>query len=274
MRDLHARRCPNVGDYDATTDARTRPDQEAAQRVGRRHLDPGRTVRDDRGQEGGSDLRDHDPPDRVLHARIRASPTWCSATPSKAICRGVTSRSTPMALELTTGAPHAGRPVRWRGRPPRQAAAHPDGPRGVRSPTTRCGCCARPGSSSGLQLVPDAELVGAVRERCTPGSRSCRPNGSATSSTSCSLLDRPSRWPVVLRRHRAGVDVPARVARHAARTGSDPSAQGRARPHPGRGRERAARCQARLRLPDHAAGGAVPRRRQAAHPRVPQGHRA
>ena len=81
---------------------------------------------------------------------------------------------------------------------------------------------------------------------------------------------------LVPRRHRPGRALPARAAGAASRARPDPPPQGRAEPHDRRGRERAPagtgrRRSARLRLPHHPPGRAVPRRRQAGDARLPVG---
>ena len=63
--------------------------------------------------------------------------------------------------------------------------------RRVASATTRCGCCAPPASSPATGSHPMTSWS-TRSASCAAGSRSCPPSASATSSTSCIIVDHPS----------------------------------------------------------------------------------
>ena len=138
---------------------------------------------------GGAGVRDHDPPGRGLLARTRASPRSSSPTPSRPTSSAATSPSTPWRSTLPE--PRAGRPVRRRGRPRRRAAAHAARRRRSPSPTTRCACCGPPASSPATASCPTTSWWRRSASWAA-GSRSCRPSASATSSTSCIVVDDPA----------------------------------------------------------------------------------
>ena len=98
-----------------------------------------------------------------------------------------------MAVRLPDGEfvdPFGGREA-----PGREDARHAARARGRRSRTTRCGCCARHGSSSQLDVTPAERVVRAIARDARPARRSCRPSGSVPSSTSCSSAsDRRRDW--------------------------------------------------------------------------------
>ena len=130
-------------------------------------------------------------------------------------------------------------PARPRGLLQRRPAAHASG-----------GALHRP-----LRPRPRRRLVESAVARSPTGSPSCRPSGSATSSTrSCWSTSHPSRsgsscaraWPT----------ISARAAGPGAGAGPDPAPQGRARAHVRRRRQD-------VPGPAAAARGALPRHRQA-----------
>ena len=175
-----------------------------------------------------------------------------------------------MALERDIADPDPRRPVRRRGRPGDANAAHAAVARGVlqRRPAAHAarGAVHRP-----LPAAAGCPSWSPRSPRCTAAWRSCRPSASATSSTSCITVDASERRAVVPDRDRPCRRVPAGAAGDASRAGPDPSPQGRADAHARRRRERSSRRASRLRLPPHAPGRAVPRRRQAADARLPEG---
>ena len=246
VRDLLAGRTPAHGasgelfDFDATTDAPPRRDQAAAARLGRRDLDAGRALRHDRRQEARaprrSRLRDHHPPRRGLPRRL--------AQARRRVQRP--DRGRPVAPRLHhqrdgAGAHHrladAGRPVR---RCRRSAHPHPAHAAGAgdqlqRRPAAHAARgplhrppAGHPGARAGRGREGDEGAAGdrvgrAHSRRARQADHPAAPDGRA----------------VVRHRHRPGRRVPARAADDAAGAGPDPSPQGRAHAHPGRGGERA-----------------------------------
>ena len=115
----------------------------------------------------------------------RASPTVVFADAIEADLSRRDFTVNAMALRLADRRrSRADRPVRRRGRPGRPGGcARRCRPRSP-SATIRCACCGPPGSSPATASSPTPELVDAVRDHGATASRSCRPSGSATSSTS------------------------------------------------------------------------------------------
>ena len=264
VRDLLLGRPLDRPTIDLTTDARPTEIKRLVAGLGRRGVDAGRAVRHDRRQ-----ARATGPSRSRPTAPRRTTPTRASPTSSFADAH----RGRPVAPRLhrqrdgaRAARPESGRPVRRR----RDLLVHAGCARRCRrtsrSPTTRCGCCGRRASSPATDLHARRRAGRRDRAGCDTGSRSCRPSASATSSTSCSSSTIRPRA-LVPRRHRAVRRVPARAPGDAARAGSDPPPQGRARPHDRRRRERDA-SRATASRTDRAARRAVPRRRQAEDPLV------
>ena len=238
--------------------------------LGRRRVDPGRALRHHRRPARRAEPTRSPPTGPRCTTPTPASPTSSSPTPSRPTCPAATSPSTPWRCALDARAARADRPLRRRRRPRRQAPAHAARARRVASATTRCGCCGRPASSPATASTPDAgpgrRGRGASRDRLEIVSA----ERIRDELDKLIVVDDPAAGLWFLRRHRAGRGVPARAAGDAPRAGPDPPPQGRAGPHDRRGRERAPATP----RPDfdfrHAAGRAVPRRRQAQDPLVPR----
>ena len=84
------------------------------------------------------------------------------------------------------------RPVRRCGRPRARRCCARRAARRTPSPTTRCGCCAPPGSRPSSASPSTPEVVEAMTA-WPSGSRSSPPNGSATSSSSSCCAPHPRR---------------------------------------------------------------------------------
>ena len=172
-----------------------RRDRAARAGLGRRRLDPGGALRHHRLPQGRPGLRDHHPPGRGLRARL-------------AQARGDLRRRhrrRPVAARLhhqragPAAARHgADRPLRRPRRPGRRPAAHAARPRDLlrRRPAAHAagGPLRRPLLA---RARPRARRRG--RGACTAACPSCRPSGSATSSTrsSWSTCPRAALWFVV-----------------------------------------------------------------------------
>ena len=194
VRDLLAGRPLDQPDIDLTTDARPSETKRIVSRMGRRGLDAGRAIRNDRRQarrRGRSRSRRIAP---TPTDPTRASPMWSIADAIEADLSRRDFTVNSMALTLpepswstrSTGATicssHrrlrtplvAGRVVQ------RRSAAH----------------AARGALHRGLRLDARTRLGRGRRPPARIGSRSCRPSASATSSTSCSwsTIRRPGLW--------------------------------------------------------------------------------
>ena len=160
------------------------------------------------------------------------------------------------------------RPVRRPGRSCRPGAPHAGHAGGSRSPTTRCGCCARPGSprSCGFTVAPDVvAAMTAMAGDLRPDHRRADPRRVHQAAA----RRRPVTGLRLLVDTGLAERLPARAARAAAGDRRARPAQGRLRAHADRGQQRD-RAGAGRPGPRAAAGRAAARHRQAGH----QGDRA
>ena len=177
------------GDFDLTTDARPDEIKELLRGWADAVWTPGRALRHDRRSEGRArryEITTHRA--EAYTDRLAASPTSCSRTRSRSTCPARLHRQRDGAR----ASPRAGarRSVRRR----RRSLGRSDCARRCRrrraSATTRCACCGPLASSPATASSPTPSSSPPCGP-CTTGWRSCRRNASATSSTSCIVLDRP-----------------------------------------------------------------------------------
>ena len=158
-------------------------DQGRAGRVRRRDLDAGRAVRHDRRQarRRGSTRSPRTAPTSYHDDSRKPDVEFADAIEADLSRRDFTINA--LALELTADVADAGRSVRRRGRPDDPHAAHPAGAGGQLQRRSAADAAGR------AVHRPAGHEAGARRwsprsRPCTRGWRSCRPSGSATSSTS------------------------------------------------------------------------------------------
>ena len=229
----------------------------------------------DRRRRHAAELRDHHVPLRGVPRRRRASRRSRSRRPSRTTSAGVTSRSTRWRSRSppTGGPPALVDPLRRRRRPRPRPAAHAAGAGDQLRRRPAADAARRP---LHRPLRPEAGAGAGRRRGRRRGIRLAIVSAERIRDELDKLitLDHPARRAVVLRRHRPRRALPARAAGTAPRARPDPSPQGRAQPHDRRRRERAPARRRVVRLPHHPSRRAVPRRRQAADPRLPagQGH--
>ena len=156
-------------------------------------------------------------------------------------------------------------------RPGHAAPCAPRPTRASPSPTTRCGCCGRPGSSPSSASPRPPELVAAMAD-AGPGDRPDHRRAGAGRADQAAARRAPAARAGAAGRHRAGRRDPARAAGAADGDRRAPPAQGRLRaladrPRPGH------RAGGRGSGPGAAAGRAAARRGQAGDPAARAGRR-
>ena len=132
-------------DLDFTTDARAGAGLELAAGWADAVWDTGIAFGTVGAERGRASAGDHHLPGRPLRPGSPQPRGGLRRLPRRTTCRGATSPSTRWPSRWPDQAVR--RPVRRPGRAARPGAGHPGHRRRSPSPTTRCGCCARPGSS-------------------------------------------------------------------------------------------------------------------------------
>ena len=176
-----------IDDFDFATSARPEDTEELMRELGRRALDPRAGVRHHRRAQAQPASGDHDIPQRRLRPRVpQAAGGLRRLTDRRPVAPGLHHQrdgGVPAGIDVR-------RPVRRSERSRGPDAAHPRHPGAVvhRRPAADAACRAVRRVSSASRWIPASWTR---CPRCPSGSRSCRPSGYGTSSSSWSCLHIP-----------------------------------------------------------------------------------